>query len=94
MCRGLGSRTPQLREARRSGHTGEARCHCWGRQEQKGWTAIGISLWQCRLSEGGAPLAQATGVKKPLAWAMGDQEIFVQAMGSQAPLVWAKDSRG
>ena len=36
-----------------------------------GQTAIGITLHTCRLSEGGAPVAQAMGVKKPLAQAMG-----------------------
>ena len=41
----LGSGTPQLREARkRSGHIGEARCHCWGGQEEEGRTIIGISF--------------------------------------------------
>ena len=37
-----------------------------------------------RLSEGGTPLAQATGDKVPLAWATGDR----------VPFVWAKGSRG
>ena len=37
-----------------------------------------------RLSEGGAPLAQATGGEAPL----------VQATGGWAPLVWAKSIRG
>ena len=31
------------------------------------------------LSEGGAPLAQATGGEKPLAWTTGDWVLLVQA---------------
>ena len=46
------------------------------------------------LSEGRVPLMQATGGKKPLAGAKGDQELLVQATGGQAPLVWAKGSMG
>ena len=83
---GLGSGIPQLRETgRRSGPTGEARCHCWGGQEDEGCTAIGISFFGRvhRLSEGRAPLAQAMGGERPLAWAVGDQ----------APLGWAKGSK-
>ena len=45
MCQQLGSGAPELRKpGRRSGHTGEARCHCWGGQEEKGQTAIGVSF--------------------------------------------------
>ena len=45
-----------------------------------------------RLSEGGTPLDQATGVKKPLALATGDWVLLVQAMGSQETPVRAKGS--
>ena len=37
---------------------------------------------------------QATGGKKPLAWAEGDWELLVQAVGGWALLVWAGDSVG
>ena len=86
---------PWQRElGRGSGPTGEARRHCWGGQEQEGWTAIGISLRRhFQLSEGSMPLVRATGVEKPLG-AKGDREILVQARGVQAPLVWAKGSGG
>ena len=84
------SGTPQPREPRRrSGPTGGARSHYWGGQEEEGWTTIGISLGTLGLSEGEVPLVQATGGKKPLAWATGDQALLVQAL-----LVWAKGSRG
>ena len=93
---GLVSGTTQPTEpGRRYGPEGETRCHCWGKEEE-GWTAIGISLHTCAcvLSEGGAPLLQATGGEKPLALAMEDWALLVQAMGGWAPLVWAKGSRG
>ena len=38
------------------------------------------------LSEGGEPLVQAAGGKKPLALAKGDLVLLVQAMGGQEPL--------
>ena len=59
---------PQQREpGRRSGPTGETRCHCWGGQEEEGRTTIGISCIQVHIvSEDGAPLMQAKGGKKPL----------------------------
>ena len=41
-----------------------------------------------------AALIQATGGKKPLAWAMGYWELLVQATGGWGPLVRAKGSRG
>ena len=41
----------------------------------------------CSLSEGRAALAQATGGKKPLAWARGDWVLLVQATSGQANLV-------
>ena len=49
---GLGSSVPQTEEQklqlreprRRSGPTGEARHHCWGGQEEEGWTTIRISF--------------------------------------------------
>ena len=47
-----------------------------------------------RLSEGGAPLVQATSGKKPLAQATGVWVLLVQATGGQVPLVWAKGSEG
>ena len=54
------------------------------------------SLCTCMrgLSEGGAPLVQATRGKKPLAQATGDQGLLVRAMGGLAPLVWAKGREG
>ena len=72
---------PQLREPRsRSGPGGEARCHCWGGQEEEGQTTTGISLpvHICTQTlRGGVPLAQATCGKRPLAWAVGDQAPLV-----------------
>ena len=67
--------SPEPREPeRRSEPTGGARCHCWGGQENKGWTAIGIfSLVTHRLSDGGAPLGQATDGKALLAWVTGNR---------------------
>ena len=46
-----------------------------------------------RLSEDGAPLAQATTGERPLTWATGDWVPLVWAT-SWGPLVWAKGSRG
>ena len=46
------------------------------------------------LSEGRAPLAQATGGEAPLAWATVDQVPLVWATGGWVPLVWAKGSGG
>ena len=95
MCYRLGSRT-QRELGRRSGPAGKARLQCWGGQEEKGKTTVGIFL--CAhlrgLSEGGAPLVQALGGEKPHALAMGDWALLVQVMSGQAPLVWAKGSRG
>ena len=87
---------PLQRELGRGpGPTGEARRHCWGGQEQEGWTAIGISLRRhFQLSEGSMPLVRDTGVEKPLVGAKADREILVQATGVQTSLVWAKGSRG
>ena len=51
---------------------------------------------ECGLLEGGVPLVQATGGKKPLAQATGDWVLLVKAMYVllvQA-LVWAKGSGG
>ena len=68
VCYGLGSGMPRQRKPRkRSGPTKEARCHCWGGQEEEGWTTIVISLHTRGLSEGQAPQVQAMGGKKPLA---------------------------
>ena len=49
VCHGLGSPTPQVGELsqgepKRSGSAGEARHHCWGRREDKGKMATGISF--------------------------------------------------
>ena len=41
-----------------------------------------------------APLAQATGGKRPLAQAAGEWMTLVQATDGQVPLVWVKCSRG
>ena len=90
VCYGLGSETPrQVEPGRRSGPTGEGRCHCWGGQEKEGQTAIGLSLLlnmhvhACRLSEGGEALVQAMGAlvqltdsKKPLAH-LGETGCFL-----------------
>ena len=46
------------------------------------------------LSEGEAPLGQATGSNKPLAQPTGDRVLLVQAAGVWEPLVWAKGIRG
>ena len=70
--------------------TGEARHHGKGGQEEEGLNAIGISF----PANAWAPLAEATGVKMPLAWAVGTGTPHVQATGGQAPLAWVKDSRG
>lgn len=76
---------PQPRElGRRSGPAGEASRHCWGRQEEEGGTAIGLSFLAHGLSEGRAPLAQA----------MGGEAPFVRAMEGWAPLVQVKVSGG
>ena len=48
----------------------------------------------CRLSEGGAPLAQATSDERPIAQDMRDQVPLVQATGGWTPLVWVKGSGG
>ena len=93
-CYGLRDRKPQPSDhKRRSGPTGEARCHCCGGWEEKVWTSIGLSLYMHRLSEDGAPLAQATTGERPLTWATGDWVPLVWAT-SWGPLVWAKGSRG
>ena len=63
-------------------------------EEEEGWTAIGIFLCTHGLSEGRAPLVQATSGEKPLAWATGHWALLVQATGGWAPLMWAKGSRG
>ena len=77
----------QAREpGRRFGPAKEARCHCWGGLEEEGQTAIGISLHRLRLSEGGAPLAQAAGGEKPIGRALGDWAHLVWGMGDQAPV--------
>ena len=87
MCYGLGSGTPQQREpGKRSGPT-EASCHGWGGREEEGRTAVGISLRMRGLSEGGAPLAQASGGEKPLAGATGDQAFLELAVGSRTSCV-------
>ena len=42
---GVETREEELRKLRRrSGSAGEARCHCWGGQEEEEWTTIGISF--------------------------------------------------
>ena len=63
-----------------------------GRVRGGGQTAIGISLHTCGLSEGRAPLAQAMGGERPLAWATGDWALL-QAMYGWTPLMQAKGSR-
>ena len=76
---GLGSGVPQDGEwnatakgtGRRSEPAGKARCHCWGRPEEEGKTTIGISLCTHGLSEGRAPLTQATDGKRQHARATG-----------------------
>jgi len=61
----------QREPGKRSGHAGEARSHCWGGQEDEGWTAIGNSLHQRGHMptdlEGRVDLVQAARGKKPLA---------------------------
>ena len=54
------------------------------------------------LSEGRAPLAQATGSKAPLSWATGGQALLVQPKGSRVvgepkhdtvPLAWSTSGK-
>ena len=87
VCHGLGSRVPQSRDdERRPGPTEEVRGHCWGRQEEEGWTAIGISFSaHCGLSGSREPLAWATGGGgKPLQLSQ-TPELGVAHLQSQSP---------
>ena len=75
---------PKLREpGRRSGPSGEERHHCWGGQEEEGWTTRGTSFpaCMCGLSEGGVPQEQVMGGEKPLALAVGDQCFLCRLRG-------------
>ena len=82
MFHGLETEMPQSRKPRRrSGPVEEARCHCWEGEKRRGRAPQGISLHMCRLSEGGMPLAQATGGERALSQAMGDRALLVQAKG-------------
>ena len=67
---------------------GEARCHCWGGQEEEGQATIGMSLpAQAPTLRAQAPPVQASGVKEPLAWAVGDGALLLWAAVGWTPLV-------
>ena len=69
VCYRLGSGMLWQREPQgRSEPVGEARCLCWGGQEQERQTAIGISL-KTHGFRGWVPLVQALGGQKTLAQA-------------------------
>ena len=96
MHHGLRSGIPQLREPRRRpGPTGEARHHCWERQEEEGQTTIGISFPEhMQALIGQAASGTDYRWQRLLAQAMGDQALLVWAMGGRTLLVWAKGSGG
>ena len=63
---------PAREPGRRSRLAGERRHHCWGGQEEEGWTAIGISF-----SEHGQTLRK---------WGYRQQGTSHTGYGQQAPL--------